>query len=83
MNRMVSLCPFHHDRHHAGAYSMSGDPSTPQGVRFERVDGHEIRLARSRVTAAARSPGPRYHGSICEPVDTDFFTINRNQSADP
>ncbi|WP_270887627.1 HNH endonuclease signature motif containing protein [Pedococcus sp. 5OH_020] len=33
-DRQLSLCPFHHDAHHRGDYSVSGDPVDPAGLIF-------------------------------------------------
>jgi HNH endonuclease len=84
LDRMLCLCPHHHDRHHAGDFAMTGTPMTPDGVRFTGASGREIRLARPRVPAQAGTrAGPRYHGSIGETIDHDFFTINRNRGPGP
>lgn len=42
-DRMVMLCPFHHDEHHRGAFVMVGDPSSPAGVVFTARDGTRLR----------------------------------------
>jgi HNH endonuclease len=84
LDRMLCLCPYHHDRHHAGEYDMSGTPTRPDGVRFTGASGREISLAPARVhLAGGLRPGPRYNGSIGEDIDRDFFTINRNPGPGP
>lgn len=42
-DRMIMLCPFHHDEHHRGAFVMVGDPSRPAGVVFTARDGTRLR----------------------------------------
>ncbi|HWC20862.1 MAG TPA: HNH endonuclease [Flexivirga sp.] len=42
-DRMIMLCPFHHDEHHRGAFVMVGDPSKPAGVVFTARDGTRVR----------------------------------------
>lgn len=34
LDHLISLCPFHHDRHHEGEFSISGSPATPGGLTF-------------------------------------------------
>lgn len=42
-DRLIMLCPFHHDEHHRGAFVMVGDPSRPAGVVFTERDGTRLR----------------------------------------
>lgn len=42
-DRMIMLCPFHHDEHHRGVFVMVGDPSRPAGVVFTARDGTRLR----------------------------------------
>ncbi|WP_158607657.1 HNH endonuclease signature motif containing protein [Flexivirga caeni] len=42
-DRMVMLCPFHHDEHHRGTFVMVGDPSRPDGIIFTARDGSRLR----------------------------------------
>lgn len=42
-DRMIMLCPFHHDEHHRGGFVMVGDPSRPAGVVFTARDGTRLR----------------------------------------
>jgi hypothetical protein len=85
MDRMLCLCPFHHDRHHAGDYVMTGTPTTPHGLRFVGQSGRHLSLASPKAVAATATmpAGPRYNGSIGEEIDHDFFTINRNRGPGP
>jgi hypothetical protein len=39
---LVSLCPFHHDQVHAEAISLTGDPTTPNGLTFANHAGNPI-----------------------------------------
>jgi hypothetical protein len=84
LDRMLCLCPHHHDRHHAGDYEMTGTPMNPDGVRFTGTSGRDIKLARPKVPAqAVGPPGPRYNGSIGETIDHSFLTINPNPGLGP
>lgn len=42
-DRLIMLCPFHHDEHHRGTFVMVGDPSRPDGVVFTARDGTRLR----------------------------------------
>lgn len=84
MDRMLCLCPHHHDRHHAGDYVMTGNPMRLDGVSFTGASGREIRLAPAKVPVkVGKQVGPRYNGSIGEEIDHDFFTIDRNRGPSP
>ena len=48
---LVSLCPFHHDAHHRGEYTFSGNANLPDGLSF--VDGS----GRSISPGSPRPPG--------------------------
>jgi hypothetical protein len=84
MDRMLCLCPYHHDRHHAGDYDITGTPTAPDGLRFTGRCGRRLRLAAPKPTAGVTgTSGPRYNGSIGETIDHNFFTINRNPGRSP
>ncbi|GAB3487705.1 HNH endonuclease signature motif containing protein [Flexivirga lutea] len=42
-DRLIMLCPFHHDEHHRGTFVMVGDPTRPDGVTFTARDGTRLR----------------------------------------
>ncbi len=39
---LVCLCPYHHRLHHQGAFEITGNPETPDGLRFVDHWGHDI-----------------------------------------
>ncbi len=39
---LICLCPSHHDAHHRGSYSISGDANHPETMRFVDTDGSPI-----------------------------------------
>lgn len=43
IDTVVSLCPFHHDEHHRGEFTISGNPNRIDGLRFWGRGGFEIR----------------------------------------
>ena len=42
IDSLVTLCGYHHDRHHEGAFTISGVPSTPGGLVFRTRHGHPV-----------------------------------------
>jgi len=40
---LASLCSFHHDGHHVGNFTISGDADDPRGLTFTTRHGHPIR----------------------------------------
>jgi len=56
---LVSLCPHHHDRHHAGDFDIRGDADLPDGLTFTNRRGHPIRPAPAyRPPAKDHAPDP-------------------------
>ncbi len=43
VDNLVSLCPFHHDAHHRREFTLSGDPTRDDGLRFVTALGVLIR----------------------------------------
>jgi hypothetical protein len=48
LDRLVCLCPFHHDAHHRGDFTITGDANAPGGLVFLARGGFAI------------GPGPTY-----------------------
>lgn len=56
---LVSLCPHHHDRHHAGDFDIRGDADRTDGLTFTDRWGHPIRPAPAyRPPPPGLSPDP-------------------------
>ncbi|WP_162262055.1 HNH endonuclease signature motif containing protein, partial [Terrabacter sp. Soil810] len=36
---LLGLCPFHHDGHHRGEFTLTGDPTHPDGLTFTTDTG--------------------------------------------
>jgi hypothetical protein len=36
---LLALCPFHHDGHHRGEFTITGDPTRPDGLTFHTDTG--------------------------------------------
>jgi hypothetical protein len=79
----VSLCPFHHDAHHRGDLTITGDPTTPHGLTVTNRYGIPIRpptatdLAPTHPDATepdppASGPYPSPHGAPMRARDTEF-----------
>ncbi|MFC7595819.1 HNH endonuclease, partial [Terrabacter sp. GCM10028922] len=39
LTNLLGLCPFHHDGHHRGDFTITGDPTRPDGLRFHTRHG--------------------------------------------
>jgi hypothetical protein len=39
LTNLLGLCPFHHDGHHRGDFTITGDPTHPHGLRFHTRHG--------------------------------------------
>ena len=52
-SNLCSLCPYHHRLHHQGAYTITGNPEQPDGLRFTDHWGRNI--------------GPPHHGPLAPP----------------
>lgn len=65
MDRLVSLCPYHHDEHHRGAFSIAGTPSRPDGLVFRTRMGAVI--ARHHADPARDADQRAWYPSGWEP----------------
>jgi hypothetical protein len=54
IENLITLCGFHHDRHHEGAFSMTGSPHHPGTLRFRDQHGYAL----APLTASSRHPRP-------------------------
>lgn len=43
LDTVVSLCPYHHREHHRGVFTITGNPNTPDGLKFYGRTRNEIR----------------------------------------
>jgi HNH endonuclease len=58
---LAGLCPFHHDAHHNGDFTISGNADNPDGLRFTSRGGFPIRPGPTFTTPAliiATDPRP-------------------------
>ena len=47
---LAGLCPFHHDAHHDGDFTISGDANDPSGLTFTTKSGFPIRPGPTFIT---------------------------------
>jgi hypothetical protein len=80
-HRQVSLCPFHHDAHHRGDVTITGDPTLPDGLHVTNRYGLPIRpptateLAQPSGSAADDRDGLPYDSPAGGPMyarDVEF-----------
>jgi len=55
---LCCLCSFHHDAHHVGDFTVSGDANDPRGLIFTTRHGHPIRTGPT-FTSPADPPPPQ------------------------
>ncbi len=87
VDRMLSLCPRHHDAHHRGEFSMVGSPSRLDGVVFRNDRGRDIRVGGSPTPPPATPTDDHrgeldvltpYRGPTGEQLITKWVTLSSN-----
>ena len=53
---LLALCAFHHDGHHRGEFTITGDPTRPDGLTFH--DRHRPAHRPTPATTSASAPRP-------------------------
>ena len=90
-DRMISLCPHHHDAHHRGEFTIRGDPDKvmrsgqPGGLVFRNTYGTVIRY-RPPTPADCGAPEPPstpYIGPTGERLRSDSICFTAIKSAAP
>ena len=56
---LLALCTFHHDGHHRGEFTLTGDPTHPDGLTFHTDTGLLIAPPQQPPPPPAAHPGPR------------------------
>jgi len=84
-DRLIMLCPSHHDEHHRGSFVIVGDPSRPDGLTFTTRSGTRIRptfrphVAVPKTVAAEPDPPPpvpRYAGPMNDKLHLSLVRFN-------
>ena len=70
LDNLVGLCPFHHDAHHRGEFSITGDANVAGGLVFLARGGFAIGPGPTYAPAAPRNrpaptPTPGSAGQVC------------------
>jgi len=80
---LAGLCPFHHDAHHGGDFTVSGDANDLAGLTFTSRHGHPIRPGPTFTTPAhwrppldSPPPTPAYRGPSGESLDLGWVTFD-------
>ena len=55
-SNLAGLCPFHHDAHHNGDFTISGNPDNPDGLTFTSRGGFPIRPGPTFTTPTVTRP---------------------------
>lgn len=53
---LASLCPYHHDGHHAGDFTIAGNADKPHGLTFTHPHGHPIKPGPTFTTPPQPAP---------------------------
>lgn len=80
---LISLCPYHHDQHHKGAFTIEGSPAGPDGLVFSAEIGHRIgrHIPVIPIQMPVRPPPERPVGPRGEAIDA--FSIHFGFPPDP
>jgi hypothetical protein len=95
MDRLVCLCPLHHDAHHRGEFTISGCPIHPDrlvqstsdaaaGLVFTNARGRVIGVPARLVVAQTEPPEPvvvAYPGPTGERLQTRWLDLPPNRPA--
>ena len=88
---LASLCPFHHDGHHDGDFTIAGNADQPNALTFTTRLGQPIRLgptfstpsspistdsATGSPTPAPRPTNTRYRGPTGGRLDPSWVTFS-------
>ncbi len=96
LDQLVSLCPYHHDRHHEGEFTISGTPARPDGLIFWARGGWPLSpvaaqpwpdapspyAARPPDSQGANATGPLWSGPIGERLQARHLHLARNPRPD-
>ncbi len=82
LDNLLSLCPKHHDRHHAGDYTITGNPDHhPEGLRFTTRQGLPITTNPPPGADPTRKPDRTpYPGPTGETLHTHWITFTPTAS---
>ena len=87
---LCCLCPFHHDGHHNGDFTITGNANDPQGLTFTTRGGFPIRPGPTPTDRSPQAPAPgslaaatatatqeiRYRGPTGESLDLGWVSFS-------
>ncbi len=84
-SNLLSLCGYHHDQHHQGAFTIEGDPEQVDGLIFRSHHGYVLNPARPEPPPPRFASPPKWRGPTGEPLQTRWlhFEPNDHYSAPP
>ena len=88
---LACLCPYHHDTHHSGDYTINGNANNPTGLTFTTRTGQPIRPGPTFTTPtppprsppgspASPPPTPPYRGPTGESFDPSWLTFHETRT---
>jgi hypothetical protein len=79
LTNLLALCPKHHDAHHRGVFTMTGNPDEPGGLQFHDHRGRAIAPCGTPTLPTgpppAPPPGHRYRHPTGETFHTKWFHL--------
>ena len=68
-DNLLCLCSHHHDEHHRGSFTISGDPERVDGLIFKNHTGRLIHPPRPEPPPPGDRPPPKWDGPTGEHLD--------------
>jgi hypothetical protein len=77
-DNLASLCEYHHDTHHAGDFTITGNANDPHGLTLTTRGGQPIRPGPTFTTPDPDTPPPTttYHGPSGDTLSLRWVTFH-------
>lgn len=83
MDSLISLCPYHHDRHHCGDFEIEKVPGSPGQFTFLDRGGAPLGPVEPRAPSAdSQQTSNPYRGASGEALHPAWVRLSRNKNSD-
>ncbi|MGO1715188.1 MAG: DUF222 domain-containing protein [Ancrocorticia populi] len=82
-SNLLCLCSFHHDEHHRGSFTISGDPERPDGLTFRSHHGEKITPRPPDPPPEPDLPPHLWEDNLGEHLDMRWVHFNPNHQRVP
>ncbi|SNU01417.1 HNH endonuclease, partial [Ruaniaceae bacterium KH17] len=79
-DNLLCLCSRHHDEHHRGSFTISGDPERVDGLIFKNHTGRLIHPPRPKPPPPGDRPPPQWDGPTGEHLDMRWITFSKRRT---